>query len=42
MSWTGHISCREEIRNAYKVLIGKLEGKCLFGRPRHRLEDILK
>jgi hypothetical protein len=28
------------MRNAYKIVIGKPEGKKPFGRPRHRWEDI--
>jgi hypothetical protein len=28
-----------EERNAYKVLVGKPEGKRPLGRPRHRWED---
>jgi hypothetical protein len=31
-----------EIRNAYKILIRKYEGKRPLGRPRHRWEDIIK
>jgi len=30
----------EERRGAYRVLVGKPEGKRPFGRPRHRWEDI--
>jgi hypothetical protein len=30
------------MRNDYKVLVGKPEGKRLFGRCRHRLEDTVK
>jgi hypothetical protein len=30
-----------EMRKAFKVLVGKPGGKCLFGRPRHRWEDML-
>jgi hypothetical protein len=26
--------------NAYKILVGKPEGRRLFGRPRSRLEDV--
>jgi hypothetical protein len=26
MRWTGHVTCLEEIRNAYKLLVGKHEG----------------
>jgi len=27
---------------AYRILVGKLEGKGPFGRPRHRWEDNIK
>jgi hypothetical protein len=30
----------EDKRNAYRILVGKLEGKRPLGRPRHRWEDI--
>jgi hypothetical protein len=29
----------EDMRNAYKILIGVPEGKRLLGRPRHRWKD---
>ena len=29
-------------RGAYRVLVGKPEGKRPLGRPRHRWEDIIK
>jgi hypothetical protein len=32
----------EEKRNAYKVLVGKSEGKIPLARPRHRWEDNIK
>ena len=32
----------EHSRNAYKVLVGKPEGKRPLGRPRRRLEDNIK
>jgi hypothetical protein len=31
-----------EIRNGYKILVGKSEGKRLLRRPRHRWEDNIK
>jgi hypothetical protein len=34
----GTCDCMEEMRNIYKVLVGKPEGKALFRRPRHRYE----
>jgi hypothetical protein len=30
-----------EMRNAYKILLGKPEGIGPLGRPRHRQEDII-
>jgi hypothetical protein len=35
-SWTGFAAHTEQKRGAYRVLVGKLEGKRPFGRPRHR------
>ena len=32
----------EQFRNAYKVLVGKPEGKRPLGRPRRRWEDNIK
>ena len=32
----------EQSRNAYRVLVGKLEGKRPLGRPRRRWEDNIK
>jgi hypothetical protein len=34
-----HVVRVEEMRNAYKILFGKPEGKRPFGRPKHRWED---
>jgi hypothetical protein len=31
-----------EKRNAYKILVGKPEGKSPLGRPRHRWMDNIK
>jgi hypothetical protein len=31
-----------ERRGVYRVLVGKIEGKRLFGRPRRRWEDNIK
>jgi hypothetical protein len=35
-------STHREKRNAYRVLVGKPEGKGPLGRPRHRWEDNIK
>jgi hypothetical protein len=37
--WAGHVACMGEMRNAYRVLVGKSKGKRQLGRPRHRWED---
>jgi RNase P/RNase MRP subunit p29 len=31
-----------EKKNAYRILVGKIEGKRLLGRPRRRWEDNIK
>jgi hypothetical protein len=36
MTWAGHIERMREKRNAYLILVGKLEGKRSLGRPRHK------
>jgi hypothetical protein len=40
--WAGHVACMEEVRGAYKILVGKPEGRRPLGRPRHRWEDNIK
>jgi hypothetical protein len=39
MRWAGHVGCVGETRGAYRILVGKSEGKKPLGRPRHRWED---
>jgi hypothetical protein len=39
MRWAGLVACMGEERKAYRVLVGKPEGKKLLGRPKHRWED---
>jgi len=41
MRWVGHVTCMGEMRNAYKILVRKLEVKT-FGRPRHRWENNIR
>jgi hypothetical protein len=36
MRWAGHVARMEEKRNAYRILVGKPEGKRPLGRPRRR------
>jgi hypothetical protein len=42
MRWAGHVAHVGKMRNAYKILVGKPEGKRPLGRPRHRWGIILK
>jgi len=37
--WASHVVGMGEIRNAYKILVGKPEGKRQLGRPGCRWED---
>jgi hypothetical protein len=39
MRWAGHVARMEEKRNAYRILVGKPEGRRLLGRPRRRRVD---
>jgi hypothetical protein len=32
MKWAGYISCMEEMKNAFNILVGKPEGKKEFGK----------
>jgi hypothetical protein len=36
MRWAGHVARIGEKRNAYRLLVGKPEGKSPLGRPRRR------
>jgi hypothetical protein len=36
MRWAGHVARMREERNAYRILVGKLEGKRPLGRPKRR------
>jgi hypothetical protein len=39
MRWAGHVSRMGEKRTAYRLLVGKPEGKRPLGRPRRRWVD---
>ena len=39
MKWAGHVASMGEERGAYRVLVGKPEGKTPLGRPRLRWVD---
>jgi hypothetical protein len=42
MRWAGHVAQVGEKRNAYRILVGKPEGKSPLGRPRRRWVDNIK
>jgi hypothetical protein len=42
MSWTGHIARMWEKRNAYRLFVGKPDGKRPLGRPRRRWVDKIR
>jgi hypothetical protein len=42
MRWAGHVAHRGEERDAYRVLVGKPEGKRPLGRPRRRWVDNIR
>ena len=42
LRWAGHVTCMEQFRNAYSILVGKPESKRPLGRPRRRWEDNIK
>jgi hypothetical protein len=42
MRWAGHVARMGETRNAYRILVGKPEGKRPLGRPRRRWVNNIK
>jgi hypothetical protein len=42
MRWAGHVARMGEKRNAYRILVGKPEGKRPLGRPRRMWVDNIK
>jgi hypothetical protein len=42
MRWAGHVARLGEKRNAYRLLVGKPEGKRPLGRPRRRWVDNIR
>jgi hypothetical protein len=42
MRWAGNVARMGEKRNAYRILVGKPEGKRPLGRPRGRWVDNIK
>jgi hypothetical protein len=42
MRWAGYVARMREKRNAYRLLVGKPEGKIPLGRPRRRWVDNIR
>jgi hypothetical protein len=42
MGLVRHVACMGEIRNVYKILVGKPEGKRPLERTRHSWENSIK
>jgi hypothetical protein len=42
MRWAQHAACMQAKRNAYRILVGKPEGKRQIGKPRRKWEDTIK
>jgi hypothetical protein len=42
MRWAWHVTRMEEKRNAYRLLVRKLEGRRPLGRPRRRCSDNIR
>jgi hypothetical protein len=41
MRWVVHVALTRNIRNAYSILVGKLEGKRPLGRSMRKWKDII-
>jgi hypothetical protein len=42
MRWVGHVPWKGEMRNLYKIVVVKPEGRKQLRRSRHRWEDSIK
>jgi hypothetical protein len=42
MRWAGHVARMVDKRNAYRILVGKPEGRRPLGRPRRRRVNNIK
>jgi len=42
MRLAGHVARTGDMRNMYKIFVGKPEGKIVFGRPRRRWENNIR
>jgi hypothetical protein len=41
MRWAGHVARKGEKRNAYRLFVGKPEGRRSLGRPRRRWDGVM-
>jgi hypothetical protein len=42
MKWVGHVACMGGMRNAFRIMVAKPDGKSQLGRSRRRWEDNIK
>jgi hypothetical protein len=42
MRWAGHVARMGERRGAYRILLGRPEGRRPLGKPRRRWEEYIK
>jgi hypothetical protein len=42
MRWVGHVARVGDVRDYFKIFIGKPKGRRPLGRPRHRWEDNIR
>jgi hypothetical protein len=42
IKWAGHVACLCQMKNAYKIMFRKPEGKRLLGRPKCRWEGNIR
>jgi hypothetical protein len=42
MRWVGHVASMGQKRGAYRILVGRPEGRRPLGKPRRRWEDNIK
>jgi hypothetical protein len=42
MRWAGYVACMGEGRGAYRILVGRPEGRRPLGRSRRRWEENIK
>jgi len=42
MRWEGLVARMREMKNAYKLMVGRREGKRPLGRPNHRWRDTIR